>query len=289
MRNLISGFIYFVVGSSVLLVILIIIVTFSSNVGDFIPSSGNTSDEPVHDINANAVVEDVPGNTDRASSDFNQNVRLSEAVYYGGDFELPLNGATGYASVKLDLYTESRNSVITSLEPGKAFLILEEDGQWWKITARVSISGGMGNIRGWVMHEHCMVNLPDVIPSVIYIGSDVNAEERSYNYSGRKDGKAWNERLQRYEYIVPVLYGEAKKIYQVQSGALENGDTLIITDYTKEASAGRVTNRDYMIAGVYKYPRLRYTEHEDYGEHEVKISGGDYHITECLSIAPVSH
>jgi len=234
MKNIISGFIYFLVGSSVLLIILIIIVTFSSQMFDFqAPGREATGDIDPDLINSPRGI--LPDNAITVS--VSPGVRLSEAVLYDGEFELPVNGATGYAAVSLDVSDGDFSVTLAVLDPGEAFVILKEDGQFWQINA-----GGTGNIIGWVRHDHCMINLPDVIPSMIYNNTNAyssllmaNLEdipnisgERLYSYSGRRDGKAWNERLQRYEYIVPVLYATAKRIYQAQLNALANGDTIIM-------------------------------------------------------------
>jgi len=166
----------------------------------------------------------------------------ANAVYYAGDLELPVNGASGYTSVDIEM-TFTDFSASTKLKAGTAFRIIEEDGKWWVIE--------LGDGRtGWVEHITCMINLPDVIPSVIY--NNANAYMSKFRASGKDipnitgktlylyedvtdglpaihhNGRAYNVRLQSYEYIVPVLYSMAKRICAAQRDALEHGDTLII-------------------------------------------------------------
>jgi D-alanyl-D-alanine dipeptidase len=162
------------------------------------------------------------------------NIKPEEAVFYEGGFELPLYGATGYAAVVTDIYDDNFNVSLAVLNPGEAFLILRENGQWWQV--------GGGGVIGWVRHNHCMINLPDVIPSITYNNTNAYSSvfrandvsipnvtgEKLYSYSDRRDGKAWNERLARYEYIVPILYATAKRVYQAQLNALANSDTIVI-------------------------------------------------------------
>ncbi|MCS0543527.1 SH3 domain-containing protein, partial [Aeromonas veronii] len=52
---------------------------------------------------------------------------------YEGDLELPINGATGYASVDLNLKTAPNvdSETIETLNAGTAFTIIKEEGNWW--------------------------------------------------------------------------------------------------------------------------------------------------------------
>ena len=74
-------------------------------------------------------------------------------ILEGGIHELPINGASGFASIDMNLYKEpSENQVVSEINQGQGFTILEEAGEWWKIKLNENI--------GWVMHKYCMVNLP---------------------------------------------------------------------------------------------------------------------------------
>jgi len=248
MRSVISGITYLLVGCSVILIVLIIIVNFKSQVFDkfrdedghteTIDSGGETDDfgnsvEPEilpPTQNSNTPTHPVPsGNT---------SVNVAESVVYDGELELPVSGATGYASVEVDVYSEDL-AVLATLKPGRGFMILSEYGPWWQICVK-SESGG--DIIGWVYHNLCLVNLPDVIPSISYNNTNAYSSvfrangdsvpnitgKQLYSYSDRSDGKVYNERLQRYEYIVPVLYSMAKRICAAQKNALAGGDSLVI-------------------------------------------------------------
>ncbi|NLD31339.1 MAG: hypothetical protein GX662_03655 [Trichococcus flocculiformis] len=167
----------------------------------------------------------------------------SEPLLYEGDLELPVNGATGYASVLMDLKAtaDAGSETISELEAGTAFEVLEEAGDWWYVrTATES---------GWVQHLYCFINLPDVVPSIIY--DNTNTYASKFVSSGKTipgitgealyDGKAYNMRLGKVSDIVPVLYSMSKKIHLAQQAALEEGNTLVIYEGYRPFFAQKLT------------------------------------------------
>ena len=151
-------------------------------------------------------------------------------IIYEGELELPVNGATGFSPIRMEMraLAHSESSVIKFLEPGEAFLIISEQGDWWEIES--------GGNTGYVRHELCMINLPDVIPSIRYNNTNTYSSRFASswyyipNISGRAlyPGRTFNERFGREEYIVAVMYSMAKKIHKAQQSALANGDSLVI-------------------------------------------------------------
>jgi len=170
---------------------------------------------------------------------FNQQIRSTEYAAGGGAFELPIAGATGYAAVDLKVYRTAGDlrSEIFSLQPGQGFTILREENDWWNIE--------VGNIIGWVMHRYCLINLPDIIPSIVYDNTNTyNSLFRSSGFSvpsvtgtALYEGRDFNARLGRYEYISAVLYRMAPKIFAAQQAALAHGHTLIIYEAFRPAEA----------------------------------------------------
>ena len=167
----------------------------------------------------------------------------SEPLLYEGDLELPVNGATGYASVRVDLKAtaDAGSETISELEAGTAFEVLEEVGDWWYVrTATES---------GWVQHLYCFINLPDVVPSIIY--DNTNTYASKFVSSGKTipgitgealyDGKAYNMRLGKVSDIEPVLYSMSKKIHLAQQAALEEGNTLVIYEGYRPFFAQKLT------------------------------------------------
>ena len=58
-----------------------------------------------------------------------------EPLTYEGDLELPVNGATGYASVRMDLKAtaDAGSETLAALKAGTAFEVLEGVGDWWYV------------------------------------------------------------------------------------------------------------------------------------------------------------
>jgi len=174
--------------------------------------------------------------------------------YYAenGIFELPINGASGYASVRLNVYDDASwgANYLDTLDAGQGFTILRESDSWWEI----EYSG----IRGWVEHTSLMINLPDVIPSIVYNNTNVTASVfRSSgiaipNVTGLAlySAYGYNARFGENQYVMPVLYSTAKKICQAQHAALADGNTLIIYEAFRPYSAQQLvyTNLSALIS-----------------------------------------
>lgn len=158
-----------------------------------------------------------------------QSSKLAENMQ-DGKLELPINGATGYASIRLDLYKTPRPSaeIISEISVGQPFIILREVESWWEIE--------IGEKTGWVLHNYCFINLPDIIPSIVYKNTNAysslfrSSQKDIPNVTGRLlyNAFGYNQRLRKEEFIVPVLYAMALKIRSAQRAALAQGNTLVI-------------------------------------------------------------
>ena len=149
---------------------------------------------------------------------------------YNLDFELPIQGATGYASIQINIRKEasSSSSIVKKLDPGTGFKIIGESGNWLKIKK--------DDITGWANKLYCMINLPDIIPSIVY--DDTNSYSSLFksseidipNVTGKQlyNNKTYNNRLSKNEYMMPVMYEMALKIMKAQELALEDGYSLKI-------------------------------------------------------------
>jgi len=161
-----------------------------------------------------------------------ENVQTSETVplWYDGDFELPISGATGYAPIPMNVYNDpNRNpGIVLTLTAGQGFTIIYESGDWWHIQ--------IGEIDGYVRHRSCFINLPDVLPSIVYdITNAYNSVISSAgvdipNITGRTlyNAMAYNTRLDREVFTVPILYSTAQRLAAAQKAALADGNTIII-------------------------------------------------------------
>ncbi|MCL2557547.1 MAG: hypothetical protein FWE09_03630 [Treponema sp.] len=165
-----------------------------------------------------------------------------EPVARSRRFELPIGGSTGYAGVNMPLLEASREGagILALLDAGQGFTILREDGEWW----HVDIMG----INGWVQSRACLINLPDIIPSIVYnITNTYFSLFRSSwldipNVTGEAlySARDFNSRLGRYEFIVPVLYGMAERIFTAQQAALADGNTLVIYEAFRPHDAHQI-------------------------------------------------
>ena len=154
-------------------------------------------------------------------------------VEAGGHFELPIYGATAWAAATTPLRSgaAASASAVQSLSPGTGFTILNTHGTWWYVQL------GSGTT-GWVDHRATFINLPDVLPSIVYSNTNASGSvKRSLGLdipgvTGEVLHSAWgyNPRLGRYEYIVPGMYALARSLFDVQQHALSMGDTLIINE-----------------------------------------------------------
>lgn len=152
--------------------------------------------------------------------------------YEDSEFELPIIGAAGYPSVDQALYTEPNESSQTLgvLPAGTPFEIRAEQGEWWYVETAVST--------GWLEHKFAFINLPDVIPSIIYNHTNsYDSQFRSSYYDipdltglALYEMRTTNERLDKEEFIMPLLYQSAKKIALAQRLALENSETLVMVE-----------------------------------------------------------
>jgi D-alanyl-D-alanine dipeptidase len=158
----------------------------------------------------------------------------------GGRYELPVIGATGWVAAPSVLRNTSGSDgePIADLTPGQVFTIIDDRGDWW----RVRLPDGE---TGWLDSRRCFINLPDIIPSIIYSVS--NAGEslfRSGGYAlpgitGEKlySARAFNERLGRYEYIVPGMMSLARVLFLAQQAALEYNESLVVYEVYRPQSA----------------------------------------------------
>lgn len=174
-----------------------------------------------------------------SSQESTQDSEPPEENPYEGTFDLPIENASGYASIDLPVKEQTDEDAKTqeTLSAGEAFKILQEDGDWWEIEYE--------GTQGWVEHRYAFINLPDVLPSAAY--DNTNTYSSRYRSSGIDipevtdtslyDSKTENERLGKEEFIIPVLYTTAKKIYEAQSQALANNETLLIYETYRPHSA----------------------------------------------------
>ena len=166
--------------------------------------------------------------------------------YLDGDFELPIVGAAGYTSVSQNLYADPGNgdTVIEELKPGTPFEIRGESGNYWHVRSAA--------FEGWIEHRFAFINLPDVIPSILY--DHTNSYESRFQTSFMEipelTGEALNpmigenKRLNKNEFIMPLLYQSAKKVFHAQQIALQNGESLVMYETFRPREVQLLVNEE---------------------------------------------
>jgi D-alanyl-D-alanine dipeptidase len=162
----------------------------------------------------------------------------------GGLLELPLAGATGWAAVSSPLRDASggAGAVVSTLAAGTVFTIVNHSGDWWFVRLPDETTG-------WVDSRRCFINLPDVLPSIVY--NITNASASMFRSSGFAlagvtgqalyNAHGFNYRLGRYEYIVPGMLSMALSLHTVQQAAWADNFTLVIYESYRPRSAQTAT------------------------------------------------
>ena len=197
-------------------------------------------------------VTTYPPDTGYNANNSGDELTLTKPSYMsgGGRHELPVNGASGFAAIPLQVWAEPTTSsaIVLSLDAGQGFTIISESGSWWNVAVE--------NNTGWVMHRYCFINLPDVVPSIVFnITNAYSSVMRASsfdipNITGHTlyQAHGFNERLAKDEFIVPVLYLMAPRIASAQQYALADGNTLIVYEAFRPMSVQqRVVNQMFRL------------------------------------------
>lgn len=148
---------------------------------------------------------------------------------YVGEFELPLQGATAYVMANTNLHDETGATI--AVNAGSSLQIISEDGDKLIVKTETGFTGS-------IYSYECMINLPDVIPSIVY--RDTNSNQSVFMSSGYSipnitgeqlyDVEQYNERLGRTEFNMPIIFETAKKVMAAQKAALAEGYSLCIVE-----------------------------------------------------------
>ena len=133
------------------------------------------------------------------------------------------------------------DGALAILPPGTPMTVLDESDQWWKVrcTACYTTPEGEtaeGVVIGWVEHRYCLINLPDVIPSIIYNATNgyasrfISCGKNIDGITGEQlyTGKTFNLRFGEEEFMMPVLYSMSFLLCKAQQAALKEGNSLIL-------------------------------------------------------------
>lgn len=172
-----------------------------------------------------------------------EKIEIQNELHASG-FELPLDGATGYAVAAANMRAgpSSKSEKLGTIPAGGMFVIHEDCGQYMRISYE--------NTQGYAVKSLVMVNLPDIIPSMKYVDSNATAslfKSSGYdlkNITGQSlyTGKTWNERLGYEEFNMPVLYTMAVDICKAQQAALADGNTIMLYEGYRPVKVQKLVN-----------------------------------------------
>ncbi len=167
-------------------------------------------------------------------------------------FSASISGATGWGTTSLTVYQEDM-SPIGTIEAKEPFRILD---RYNEELLQIEYNG----MTGYVDIGNVLINLPDVEPDIIYnltnaTGSiftsttergtanlklSIFGEQLYYNgdvldfYDNTsavdRAGKVWNEKLGKYEFIIPILFTAAERISAARNMAAADGYNFKIYD-----------------------------------------------------------
>lgn len=161
----------------------------------------------------------LPGTSLAAETAATPVIQTEAAYAPTGNFELNVAGTTAWngGAEPLTVYSSQTGTAQEAkISAGESFALLEDSGGD-RLTIGYSEGGWTGGTledTGWVDKDSILVNLPDLIPSIAYVREDAE--------------KTFNSRLTRFEYVIPCPYGEAERLAQVQSEAMDGGETLLV-------------------------------------------------------------
>ncbi len=187
------------------------------------------------------------------------------------EFSDRLSGVTAWGTTSIYVYQQDLSSMkeIGAKEP---FQIL---GRYNDDLLKIEYNGMIG----YVKPDNILINLPDVEPDIIYnltnaTGSvftsttesgtvnlklDIFGSQIYYNgdsslyydsgaYSGTaasRAGKVWDEKLGRFEFVVPVLFTAAEKISAARELAAADGYNFKIYDAYRPNAATKLMNASF--------------------------------------------
>ena len=162
----------------------------------------------------------------------------------GDYFELPIEGTTGYGVIDLVFRADDSNqsTKLGVIPAGAPFTILAEGSKYFQVSYEGQV--------GYAYKTYTMVNLPDLIPSIIY--DAINSYDSQFKSCGVDipntthetlyTAKTWNAKLGYEEYNMPVLYTMAKKIAEVQNNMKADNTSLVLYEAFRPMTVQSLVN-----------------------------------------------
>ena len=168
-----------------------------------------------------------------------------------GDFSATLYGAVAWANQNLNIREKAtqNSKKIGTVATGDKMIILSSENSSTKY-----IKIKYNDQVGYVYSNFIYINLPDVIPDMIYNIS--NAEKSIYKTSGKNIPnvtgsnlygftKKYNEKIGKTTYYAPLLYPVAKQLQKAYDTAISQGYNLKIYDTYRPYDVSVKINKEF--------------------------------------------
>ena len=168
-----------------------------------------------------------------------------------GDFSATLYGAVAWANQDLNIRAKAtqNSKKIGKVAAGDKMTILSSENSSTKY-----IKIKYNNQVGYVYSNFIYINLPDVIPDMIYNIS--NADKSIYKTSGKSIpnvtgvnlygfSKKYNKKIGKTTYYAPLLYPVAKQLQKAYNTALSQGYNLKIYDTYRPYDVSVKINKEF--------------------------------------------
>ncbi len=168
-----------------------------------------------------------------------------------GNFSATLYGAIAWANQNINIRKEANQNskVLGTIKTGGKMKILSAENSSTKY-----IKVKYRNIVGYVYSNYIYINLPDIIPDIIYNISNANKSiyrsagvnipnitgKNLYGYSMK-----YNEKINKTTYYVPLLYPVAKQLQKAYNKAVKQGYNLKIYDTYRPYDISKKINKEF--------------------------------------------
>lgn len=168
-----------------------------------------------------------------------------------GNFDATLYGARAWANQNISLRKKPshNSSLIMTIPSGSKMLILSNED---KNTKYIKVS--YNNKIGYVYSNYLYINLPDIMPDIIY--SISNANKSIYKSNGKSIPnitgknlygykKQYNKKIAKNTYYAPLLYPVSKQLQKAYNIAKKDGYNLKIYDTYRPYDVSMRVNKEF--------------------------------------------
>jgi len=188
-----------------------------------------------------------------------------------GSFNITIYGAQGWttADVKIRNRAEMNATSLGVVPESKRVTILDTD-----TNGLIKIK--YNNITGYIPINYLFINLPDVMPYVVYEITNANssifkvANMNIPNVTGKNlygYTKQYNEKINKKTYYVPLLYPVAKKFQNAFNAAWSNGYTFKVYDTYRPRPVEELVSKNYSTLYYNNATVKRAVDYDKYGNY----------------------